>query len=237
MTEPSYLPPTRASYDTVAGDYAELLRDELARKPFDRAMLAAFAELVRDAGVGPVADLGCGPGRVTAHLDGLGIDAFGIDLSPGMVAVARRMYPGLRFGEGSMTALDLTDGSLGGALAWYSTVHTPPEDLPVPFAEFHRALAPGGYLLIAFKAGDGRVRLEEAYGHPVSLDVYRFPPDQVAGLLGLAGFEEVARLVREADAREKTPQGFLIARKTARRTVGQAVRGTARGTVREPERT
>jgi hypothetical protein len=29
-----------------------------------------------------VADVGCGPGHVTAHLRGLGVDAFGIDLSP-----------------------------------------------------------------------------------------------------------------------------------------------------------
>jgi SAM-dependent methyltransferase len=60
-------------------------------------MLAAFAELVQAAGGGPVADLGCGPGRVTAHLDGPGVAAFGVDLSPGMVDVARQTYPGLRF--------------------------------------------------------------------------------------------------------------------------------------------
>ncbi|MFD4664838.1 MULTISPECIES: class I SAM-dependent methyltransferase [Streptomyces] len=46
-----------------------------------------------------------------------------------------------------MTDLDLADGSLGGIIAWYSIVHTPPELLPVVFAEFHRVLAPGGHLL------------------------------------------------------------------------------------------
>lgn len=46
MTEPSYLHSTRTAYDTVAVDYAELLRAELAAKPLDRALLAAFAELV-----------------------------------------------------------------------------------------------------------------------------------------------------------------------------------------------
>jgi SAM-dependent methyltransferase len=53
-------------------------------------MLAAFAEVVLAAGDGPVADIECGPGRVTAHLHGLGLTAFGVDLSPAMVAVARR---------------------------------------------------------------------------------------------------------------------------------------------------
>jgi hypothetical protein len=56
------------AYDTVAVDYAELLRTELEPKPLDRAMLGTFAELVRASGGGPVADLGGGTGRVTAYL-------------------------------------------------------------------------------------------------------------------------------------------------------------------------
>ncbi|WP_326822214.1 hypothetical protein [Streptosporangium sp. NBC_01756] len=50
------LPPrSSASYDTVTVDYGKLLSTELADKPLDRAMLAAFAELVRATGAGPVA--------------------------------------------------------------------------------------------------------------------------------------------------------------------------------------
>nr|WP_019854343.1 methyltransferase domain-containing protein [Actinopolyspora mortivallis] len=33
-----------------------------------------------------MADVGCGPGRVTAHLGALGLSVFGMDLSPEMVA-------------------------------------------------------------------------------------------------------------------------------------------------------
>ncbi|MGP3962314.1 hypothetical protein ACTWPT_40615 [Nonomuraea sp. 3N208] len=79
MTESTYLHATQVAYDTVAADYAELLRDELDTKPLDRAMLAAFAEYVQAPDAGEVADLGCGPGRVTAHLQSLGVNAFGID--------------------------------------------------------------------------------------------------------------------------------------------------------------
>lgn len=46
MTEPFYLTITRTAYDTVAADYATLLRDALAASPFDRVTLAAFAEQV-----------------------------------------------------------------------------------------------------------------------------------------------------------------------------------------------
>ncbi|MET9604352.1 class I SAM-dependent methyltransferase [Streptomyces sp. NPDC006512] len=214
MTETSYLHSVRASYDAVAVDCARLAGPAMAARPLDRAMLAAFAECVRGGGGGgAVADLGCGPGRVTAHLDGLGVRTFGVDLSPAMVAVARRSHPGLRFEVGSMAALDVADGVLGGVVAWNSTVHAPPGELPAVFAEFARVLAPGGYALVAFEAGEGRRRLEHAYGHPVDLDVHRTPPALIADLLTGAGLPETARLTREPTSDEGSPQAFLLARK------------------------
>jgi SAM-dependent methyltransferase len=119
-----------------------------------------------------------------------------------------------------MTGLAMADGTLAGALAWYSTVHTPPPELPVVFREFHRVLAPGGHLLMAFKAGDERRHLDHAYGHDLSLDVYHVRPEHVSGLLTDAGFEEIARLVRAAEGGEKSPQGYLLARKRAQRPRG-----------------
>jgi hypothetical protein len=48
----------REAYDIVAVDYAALLATELAGKPLDRALLGAFAELVRAGGARPVASEG-----------------------------------------------------------------------------------------------------------------------------------------------------------------------------------
>ncbi|MGW0710146.1 class I SAM-dependent methyltransferase [Streptomyces sp. NPDC002643] len=208
-----HLHTTRMSYDAVASDYEKLLREETAKNPYERAVLGVFAELVLGAGGGPVADLGCGPGRITGHLASLGLDVFGIDLSPGMVTTARWAHPALRFEVGTMTALDLESGSLAGAVAWYSTVHTPPAELPLIFAEFHRVLAPGGLLQLAFKVGEESVHLSHAYGHDLDLDVYRHPTGLVSELLKDAGFIESARLEREAGPQEGTPQGYVLARK------------------------
>ncbi|TKG71774.1 class I SAM-dependent DNA methyltransferase [Prauserella endophytica] len=213
MTEPSYLDETRIFYDTLAVDYAAMFKDELAAKPFLRAMLGAFAELVLAGGGGRVADVGCGPGLITAHLHGLGLDVFGLDLSPEMVAVARAENPGLRYDVGSMTALDLADGSLSGIVAMYSLIHTPLERLPSVFAEFRRVLAPGGQLLLAFQVGDDVRLLERPLGHPVSLGFQRLRPERLAELLGEAGFEVRARFLREPDDDEKSPHAHLLARR------------------------
>lgn len=217
MTEPRFLTDTRAGYDAIAADYAEMFAGELDARPLDRALLAAFAELVRDPG-GPVVEVGSGTGTVTAHLHGLGVPIHGIDLSPAMVALACGTYPGLRFELGSMTALDIADGALGGLVACYSLIHVPPERRPDVLAEFGRVLVPGGHLLLAFQAGDDTLHFDNAFGHPVNLDFHRLDPDRVTGDLTAAGFTVQARLIREPDPAQKSakvPQAILLARKPA----------------------
>jgi ubiquinone/menaquinone biosynthesis C-methylase UbiE len=215
VTEPDFLTSTRTSYDDLATEYAERFRDWIADKPLDRAVLSMFAELVQAAGGGPVADVGCGTGVATAHLHGLGVDVFGTDLSPGMLAVARRHLPGVRFEIGSMTALDIPDGTLTGLTAYYSTIHIPDELLPHVFAEFHRVLAPGGHALIAFQVGDEPLPMSEAWGHEISLVFHRRRPEHVSALLSAAGLPVHAHAVREAEPTERTPHAYLLARKPA----------------------
>ncbi|MER6712065.1 methyltransferase domain-containing protein [Streptomyces sp. NPDC006129] len=213
MTDADFLIETRTFYDTVAEDYAEHFRDVGVGTALDRGLLAGFAELV---GVGgEVADLGCGPGRVTAYLAAQGLSVFGLDLSESMLAIARRENPGLRFVKGSMLELDLPDGSLDGVVSWYSTIHTPLDRLPDVFAEFGRVLRPGGHLLVAFQAGDEPRRYEEAFGHKVALDFRRRRPERIAALLEAAGFALRSRTVREPDETlgEPVAQACLVARK------------------------
>ncbi|MCW3840579.1 class I SAM-dependent methyltransferase [Micromonospora yasonensis] len=213
MIEPVYLAAVRDSYDRVAEDYVKIAPPRFAEDALGRGMLAAFAELVPAEGGRPVADLGCGPGHVTAHLAALGLSMFGVDLAPRMVDIARRTYPGLRFDVGSMTTLDVPDGHLAGIVAWWSIFHLPPEVLPAVFAEFRRALAPGGLVLLGFHVGDEHLRPARAYGHPVSYDAYLLAPDDIAARLRDAGMVVTARQIQEPDERLKRPQACLLARK------------------------
>lgn len=214
MTTADFLQTTRSSYDIVAVEYADLFGEELLAKRWDRMTLTAFAELVGD---GRVADIGCGPGRVTAFLASLDVDVFGIDLSPGMVAQARRLHPNLRFEVGNMIDLGLPDRSLDGISTWYSTIHVPDEHLPRVCDEFHRALKPGGHVVLAFQVGDETGERTEAFGHEISLTFHRRKPERVAALLADAGLPVRATLVREPEIfpflEEKTPQAYLFAAK------------------------
>ncbi|WP_405058818.1 class I SAM-dependent methyltransferase [Kribbella sp. NBC_01505] len=204
----------QGSYNAAAADYHDMLKDLVAKGVAERMMLKYFSETVSP---GPIADLGCGTGRVTSHLAQDGLDVFGIDLSPGMVEVAREAYPDLRFEVGSIFELDLKDGELAGALLWYSLVHTPREQLPAAFAEVFRVLQPGGHLIYGYKAaatGAGTYHLATAYGHDVDLDVFLQEPADVATLLADAGFEEVATLTHAPEWGEKQPQAYALVRKS-----------------------
>lgn len=142
---------------------------------------------------------------MTAHLAGLGLPVFGVDLSPQMVALARRTHPQVRFEVGAMSGLELPDGALGGIVAWYSIIHTPQERLPELCAAFRRLLAPGGMLLLAFQVGDEPLHVAQPFGHPVALDFRRRRPDRIAGLLTAAGLEVRTRMLREPDEELGSP--------------------------------
>jgi SAM-dependent methyltransferase len=210
MTD-GWLADTRTSYDTDAVGYAEKVHGLLDKSPYLRASLALFAELVRDAGGGLVADVGCGPGYVTHHLHQLGVDAFGIDLSPEMVAIARRDYPALRFDVGTMTDLDLADSSVTGVLAFWSVIHVPDDAVPGVFAQFCRVLRPGCPLLVGFHVGDETSHTREGYtGRAINVDSHRRRPVQVAGWLREAGFSIEAELLMRPD--DDVPGAIIIAR-------------------------
>ena len=200
---------TAAAYDAIAVRYADFVQGELDDLPLDRAVLAAFADHVRTCGGGLVADLGCGEGRIGAHLAGLGLDTLGIDLSPALIRIATETNPGLRFAVGSMHALPVPDRALSGAVSWYSVIHAVPADLPAYFAEFARVLRPGGYLLAAFFEAVGEPVTR--YDHPVTA-AYRWPADDLSALARQAGFAEVGRMSREPRDGERFRRGHLLMR-------------------------
>ena len=210
----SWLSDTRSSYDADASGYSDKVRGLLEESPYLRAILALFAELVDGAGGGPVADIGCGPGYVTAHLRDAGLDVFGIDLSPEMIAIARLDYPDLRFEVGTMTDLQLAEDSVAGIIAFWSVIHVPDDVLPGVFMQFRRVLRSQGLLLVGFHVGDETRHTSEGYtGRPINVDSHHRRPTKVASWLRDAGFTIEAELVMRPD--DDVPGAVIFARSAA----------------------
>lgn len=201
----------RGSYDTVAEEYLTRLRDELAGKPLDRALLKALVEQTD----GVIADLGCGPGHVTAWLAEQGATTVGVDLSPGMVAVARNRFPSVEFRVGDLVALPGQDGEFAAAVALYSIIHVGPDELAGVFAEVRRVLRPDALFLVSFHIGDEVRHLDEWWGHDVNVDFRFLDPTHIADLLESTGFSVEMRMQRTNYAHEvETQRAYILARRT-----------------------
>jgi SAM-dependent methyltransferase len=200
------------SYDTVAREYAEEIYGELAGKPFDRDVLDRFAERVR--GKGAVCDLGCGPAQIARYLRDGGVDAFGVDLSAGMLAQARRLNPDLPLVQSSMLALGLGSESVCGVAAFYSIIHIPRGEVVNALREIRRVLRPGGLFLVTFHLGSEDSHHEELFGRPVSLDVVLFTTDEMSRYLMVAGFAIEQGQERDPYAPEveyQSRRGYILA--------------------------
>ncbi len=204
-----------ATYDAVASSYAEELAGELdGDLPFEAWLLERVAAL---AGAEPVIEVGCGPGHTTAFLAAAGADASGLDLSPAMVAEARRRFPHLTYEVGNLTQLmrPATSSGWGAVLAWYSLIHLAASELPAAIAALARPLQPGGHLVLGLHAGDRVRHLDSWFGHDVSLDLVLHDPVEVRSVVEAAGLIEVEWYLRgpQTSRGETTERFYLLARK------------------------
>jgi len=187
-----------SNYDPIAGVYAQQIYRELKDKPLDREILDRFAQRVR--GLGTVCDLGCGPGQVARYLRDRGVDVFGLDLSSGMLAEAKRLNPDIAFVQGDMYALGIGAGALGGIAAFYSIIHATRDRSAAALAEMRRTLRDGGLLLITFHLGTDVIHATAFHGHAVDLEATLFTTEEMTGYSRAAGFS-----IDEAREREPYP--------------------------------
>ncbi|MEU4601719.1 DUF480 domain-containing protein [Kribbella sp. NPDC023972] len=204
----------RSSYDAVASAYADRLLDELNDLPFETWLLDRV--IARAAGR-PVVEVGSGPGHITAYLAEHGADATGIDLSPEMVAEARRRFPDRNFEVGDLRRLGRPPTSSGWAavLAWYSLIHLAASELPDAISALVRPLDPGGLLVLAMHAGAEIRHVTEAFGHEVNLDVVLHDPAHVVAVAESAGLVDIEWYLRgPLQTRQETTQRLYVLART-----------------------
>ena len=204
----------RSAYAAVAATYAEQLCDELAGLPFERWLLGRVVELANGA---PVIEVGTGPGHVAAFLADAGADAAGLDLSPEMVAEARRRHPSVPYEVGDLRRLmrPATADGWGAVLAWYSLIHLAASELPAAVDALVRPLRSGGWLVLALHAGAEVRTLTEWFGHEVRLDVVLHDPDEVVDTVRRAGLVDIEWYHRgPAASRGETTQRLYVIGRT-----------------------
>lgn len=204
----------RAAYDAVAATYAETLSDELARLPFENWLLDRVAAAADGR---PVVEVGCGPGHVTAYLADAGADALGIDLSPGMIAEARRRFPDGTYEVGDLRKLMRPTSADGWAavLGWYSLIHLAASELPDAVSALARPLAQGGWLVLALHAGSEVRHVDAWFEQAVELDFVMHEPEDVVAIVTAAGLTEVEWYRRGALTHrgETSERLYVVARK------------------------
>ncbi|GAA1827777.1 class I SAM-dependent methyltransferase [Agromyces salentinus] len=191
-----------SAYSRRAAEYTDLFGSVSAAHPSDRQLVTTWAGGID----GSVIDAGCGPGHWTQFLADLGLSARGVDLVPEFIERARAEYPGIPFEVGDLEELGCEPGAAGGILSWYSLIHHEPGSIRGPLAEFHRALRPGGTLLVGFFEGP----VVERFDHAV-IPAQRWPVAGLSAELVAAGFEVIESHVRKTVG--ERPQAAIIARR------------------------
>ena len=187
----------RDAHDRLAASY---------QKSFTPITALAVEALLDAAVVGEscsVLDVACGPGLVAAAAAGRGAQAVGVDLSPKMIDLARRLHPSLTFKIADVVGLPFPAGSFDAVVCNFGLGHFPRPDEAV--AECLRMLKPGGRIALAWWDDLERQRLQAVFRDAIAAagappaatgpqghNVFRFSDStEFEQLLKRAGLREV----------------------------------------------
>lgn len=154
---------------------------------------AAMAELLDDAPIGRLVDLGTGTGRMLELFGTRASRAIGVDRSPEMLRLARaklaQSVPSAELRQGDLAALPLAE-AIADTIILHQVLHFLAQPAGA-IAEAARLLAAGGRMLIVDFAPHEREELRTRDAHAR----LGFSDEQIAGWLAAAGLD----LVRTAE--------------------------------------
>jgi SAM-dependent methyltransferase len=176
-------------------------------------------EEIAAGAVGPVLDLGCGPGHVARYLHDRGAMVTGIDLAPGMIAEARRLNLDIEFLVADVRDLPVPDGSAAAVVALYCLIHLPADQLVPVFSEVRRVLDEGGRMLVSFHRGRGVRHVNDFLGSTVSLDFHFYEPEDIETATKAAGLtiERIATRHPYHEVEAQTDRFYVLAARPATR--------------------
>jgi SAM-dependent methyltransferase len=142
ITASPELDSTRRYYDQFSQTY-----ERERHHGYHRLIDDLELQLIRRYGAGrDIFEAGCGTGLLLEEAARIGRSALGLDLSRGMLGLARQR--GLRVVQGSLTQVPLPDASVDLVYSMKVLAHVPP--IREAVAELARIVRPGGHLLLEF---------------------------------------------------------------------------------------
>jgi SAM-dependent methyltransferase len=176
------------AFDAIGNRYDEAF-------PHKEGQVTAVEWLVGALPAGArVLDLGCGTGLPTARqLADAGLDVVGVDLSGGMVDLARKHVPGAAFHQ--MDIADLRPdgpadlGRFDAVAAFFSLLMLPRAEIPLALGTIRHLLRPGGLLVLSMVEADVDNFSIPFIGSTVRVSGYL--RDDLRAVVGAAGFEIV----------------------------------------------
>ena len=152
-------------YDRIGAEYERWSEEatDFAREYYLRVLLDSLSEGAS------VLDLGCGSGELLTRRLAERFQVTGVDLSTGMVELARCNVPNAKFIRGDMAAVEFAPESFDGVCAFYSLTHLRPDQLPALLHRVAGWLRPSGLFVASMsnEADPGSVQDAWVAGVPM----------------------------------------------------------------------
>lgn len=157
--------------------------------PHKEAQIAAGEWLIERLPPGShVLDVGCGTGMPTARrLTDAGHHVTGIDISEGMLTLARRDVPEAQFHCLDVIDLDPSFGEFAAITAFFSLLMLPGAEIPLALERIRDRLEPGGHFLLGMVEADLDDTPMRFLGNQIRVTGYI--RDEIRSIVSAAGFE------------------------------------------------
>lgn len=100
-----------------------------------------------------ILDCGCGPGQDTELFTNLGLEVFGVDITPEFLNMAKKRAPQAHFIQADMRHLPFSSASFDGIWLSFSLLHIRQIDVPQTLGNLKRILKINGKIMIAVHRG------------------------------------------------------------------------------------
>lgn len=159
-----------------------------------------------------ILDAGCGDGRDSGRIAERGFSVTGYDISAGLLEIARKHHPDVKFIEGDLRTLPFKSESFDGIWVYASLLHLEKvEDVQKALRECYRVLQPGGIIYGCVKKQTGNIKIAVVTDSVSKHDRFfqYFTEQEIQELLKASGFD-VLKTIQDDDLQGRAEVKWII---------------------------